>query len=223
MKSWNTCLGLISFEQSKVNNTRLWMTCYRSNIVNIQFQYWSNWSITLKLSSFYNLYIDCVCCLDITNGIFSNCPKLIAHNTWTRHGSSGGMPANNSSVSHQAINSSTVFKVSLFKYWGSDLPWSGAVLWAKVCYACDNTIGRCFYCLRQLRSIWRSPTVGKLKKLINPSTSIRFDYCNDVFKHIAAFHVLYSQYSTQPHVSSYTRGNMILSQLWSTMNCTSCR
>ena len=49
--------------------------------------------------------------------------------------------------------------------------------------------GRCFYQLRQLRSIRRSLNTDATKTLVNALISSRVDYCNSVFNGTGAVHL----------------------------------
>ena len=49
--------------------------------------------------------------------------------------------------------------------------------------------GRCFYQLRQLRSIRRSPNTDATKTLVHAFISNRVDYCSGVFNSTGAVHL----------------------------------
>ena len=59
----------------------------------------------------------------------------------------------------------------------------------KFCDHVKRLYGRCFYNLRQLRTIRRAVITGAVKQLVNAFIVRRVDYCNSVFVPSAAVHL----------------------------------
>ena len=85
---------------------------------------------------------------------------------------------------------------SVFLY-GVDIPFSDDVTCLGVVF--DNELkfsthikrltGKCFYHLRQMRSMRRSLSVDAAKTLVNAFTTSRIGYCNSVFSRVAMTHL----------------------------------
>ena len=84
--------------------------------------------------------------------------------------------------------------------------------------------GRCFYQLRQLRSIRRSLGNDATKTLVNAFISSRVDYCNSVFNGTgASIFVQSSLFSTRPHASLLRSVSVTRLQQQFEMSCTGYR
>ena len=80
---------------------------------------------------------------------------------------------------------------------GVDIPFSDDVTCLGVVF--DNEFkfsthikrlaGKCFYHLRQMRSVRRSLSVDAVKTLVNAFITSRIDYCNTVFSRVAVIHL----------------------------------
>ena len=80
---------------------------------------------------------------------------------------------------------------------GVDIPFSDEITCLGVVF--DNELkfsthikrlaGKCFYHLRQMRSLRRSLSVDAAKTLVNEFITSRIDYCNSVFSRVAMTHL----------------------------------